>query len=107
MASTSGTIRKIPSGKYQVRITDPTARQVSVGTFATKAIANVELHKAMTDRSKGDWSFRKEKVAGAKLGRHTPFSSVAERYNKSSMRAGKPLSPRTLKEYARYVERDL
>ena len=107
MASTSGTIRKLPSGKYQVRITDPSARQVSIGTFATKAIANAELHKAMTDLNKGDWSFRKEKAAGAKLGRHTPLRSVAERYNKSSMRAGKPLSPRTLKEYARYVERDL
>ena len=99
MASTSGTIRKLPSGKYQVRITDPSAKQISIGTFTSKAIANAELHKAMADLNKGDWNYRKEKSDGAKLGRHTALREVAERYNKSSMRAGKPLSPRTLKEY--------
>jgi integrase len=107
MASTSGTIRKLPSGKYQVRITDPSAKQISIGTFTSKAIANAELHKAMADLNKGDWNYRKEKSDGAKLGRHTALREVAERYNKSSMRAGKPLSPRTLKEYSRYTERDL
>ena len=52
MASTSGTIRKLPSGKYQVRITDPSAKQISIGTFTSKAIANAELHEAMADLNK-------------------------------------------------------
>ncbi|MBA3372038.1 MAG: hypothetical protein M3493_07960 [Actinomycetota bacterium] len=37
-----GTIRKLPSGRWQVRVyDDATGKHVSVGTFSSKADANV------------------------------------------------------------------
>lgn len=49
-----GSIRRLPSGKWQVRIRDKATRgMVSLGTFATKADANAALTVASADMQRG------------------------------------------------------
>ena len=51
-----GTIRKLPSGRWQVRVRDQgTGKLTSLGTFGTKSDANVALAQAVADRSRGSW----------------------------------------------------
>ena len=52
-----GTIRKLPSGRWQVRVLDrATGRHVAVGTFPTKADANAALTRAVADQAAGRWA---------------------------------------------------
>ena len=47
-------MRKLPSGRWQVRVLDRgTGRHLSVGTYPTKADANVALARAVADESRG------------------------------------------------------
>ena len=51
-----GTVGKLPSGRYRARYRDPaTGRQVSGGTFATKAEAERWLASAQVDMARGAW----------------------------------------------------
>lgn len=53
---TGGSVRKLPSGRWQVRVRDrATGRLVPSGTYATKADADVELARAVADQSRGSW----------------------------------------------------
>lgn len=49
-------IRKLPSGRWQARITDPlTGEQVSIGTFDTQGEAVAARDGARVDQRNGDW----------------------------------------------------
>lgn len=51
-----GSFRRLPSGKWQVRMWDQAVhKRVSLGTYATKADANVALAVATTDRLRGGY----------------------------------------------------
>src|SRR5262245_21834469 len=70
---TFGSVRKLPSGRYQVRYLDPTgARQSAPNTFATKADANAYLAKLQADINRGEWT-------DPKLSR-TTFAQWVERW---------------------------
>ncbi|WP_108666286.1 tyrosine-type recombinase/integrase [Euzebya rosea] len=51
-----GTIRQLPSGRWQVRVRDgATSKLVALGTYATKADANAALRHAGADQDRGAW----------------------------------------------------
>ena len=52
-----GTVRRLPSGRYQARYPDASGKQVSAPhTFATKADGNRWLAKAQTEMDSGRWA---------------------------------------------------
>lgn len=53
---TGGGARKLPSGRWQVRVNDrATGQRVVVGVFPTKADADLALAQALADQSRGGW----------------------------------------------------
>lgn len=64
---TAGSIRRLPSGKYQARIRDGvTNERVSLGSFTTKADANAAIAAASTDQARGAWvNPNKGRVSGS------------------------------------------
>lgn len=54
--NTGGTVRKLASGRWQVRVRDTaTGRLVSLGTFAAKADATARLRHAVAAQERGTW----------------------------------------------------
>ena len=52
----TGTVRKLPSGRYQARLTFPDGmRRSAPSTFVTKRDANAWVRSQMVDVSRGDW----------------------------------------------------
>ena len=52
---TSGSVRRMSSGRWQARVTDTDGGRVPLGTFATKADAQHALNTALVDQSRGGW----------------------------------------------------
>jgi integrase len=102
-----GNFRKLPSGKWQVRYTDPDGKTRSLGTFLTKQSGNEALRRVFTDIDKGVWELSQESNKALIDGKTLTLAEVAERYRKLGTRGGNPLSPRTLGEYEAYISRDL
>ncbi len=100
-----GSIRQLPSGRYQVRYTDPYGqRRTAPRTFQTKAGAEIELSKVRVGIDSGVWQspdvatqtdYDPKTVTLRELGTHWRDLKVNRR--------GQPLSPNTLSEYARLV----
>jgi integrase len=103
--SGTGSIRKLTSGRYQVRFTDQNGQRRSFGTFSSKKAATGALRLALTQVEFE--SYQPEKVRQLKAGKTITLEQAAERYRELSSRGGKPLSPRTLVEYKSYIKRDL
>ena len=60
-----GSIRKLPSGKYQVRFTDPNGdRRTARTTFATKSAAEFELTRIRGAIESGTWLVDETPQAG-------------------------------------------
>lgn len=106
MAGT-GNIRKLPSGRYQPRYTDPDGKARSLGTYPNKQLANEALRRTLADIDKGVWELSQETNRALIDGKTITLAEVAERYRKLGTRGGNPLSPRTLAEYEGYIRRDL
>lgn len=51
----AGTVRKLPSGRWQARATGPNGRQVAIGTFATKTEAERALTQSRAAADRGSW----------------------------------------------------
>lgn len=51
----SGSVRKLPSGRWQARVYSPDNDRTSLGVFDTKAAADRSLRAALTDQARGDW----------------------------------------------------
>lgn len=106
MAS-NGSFRKLPSGKWQVRYTDPDGIQRSLGTYLTKQSGQEALRRVLSDIDKGVWELSRDSNRALIDGKTLTLAEVAERYRKLGTRGGNPLSPRTLAEYEGYIRRDL
>lgn len=106
MAGT-GNIRKLPSGRYQARYTDPDGKTQSLGTYPNKQLANESLRRTLGEIDKGVWELSQETNKALIDGKTITLAEVAERYRKLGTRGGNPLSPRTLAEYEGYIRRDL
>jgi integrase len=87
----------MPSGRWRVRVADPvTGARTSIGTFATKAEAEVALGKAFATQEKGGW------VAPSR-GRLT-LEAYAGQWLSSRLTArGEPLRPNTQRLYETFL----
>lgn len=103
--SGTGSVRKLTSGRYQVRFTDQNGQRRSHGTFSNKKAATDALRLALTQVELE--TYQPEKVRQLRLGKTITLEQAAERYRELGTRGGKPLSPRTLFEYQCYISRDL
>lgn len=87
-----GTVRRLPSGRYQARYPGSSGKQVSAPhTFATKADGNRWLAKVQTQLDSGSW-------IDPKAGQET-LEVYAERWVDTRLVRGRPLAPRTAELY--------
>lgn len=85
-----GTVRKLPSGRWQVRFHGPTGhRQTAPNTFASRTDAQRWLAAAEVDMSRGTWL---DQRAG-----RTPFGEYADQWIEDNPRLG----PRSRETYQR------
>jgi len=103
----NGSFRKLPSGKWQVRYTDPDGVRRTLGTYLTKQSGQEALRRVLSDIDKGIWELSRDSNRALIDGKRLTLAEVAERYRKLGTRGGNPLSPRTLAEYEGYIRRDL
>lgn len=91
-----GSVRRLPSGRYQARVRDQATNQlVSVGAYATKADANKAIAIAIADQARGAW-------VDPRAGR-TKFGEYARRW----LEGRTDLRPRTAELYAGLLRRHL
>ena len=104
-----GSIRKLPSGKYQVRFTDPNGdRRNARTTFATKAAAEFELTRIRGAVESGTWHVDETPQAGDLDPRTITLRELANHWRSQQVSSkGNPLSPTTLREYQRLIESTL
>lgn len=94
--SAYGSIRKLPSGKFQARVTGPDGRMVSAPqTYRTKGDANAWIAKARTEMSSGAWI---DPRSGAES-----LATYAAGWMKQRTVRGRPLKPRTRQDYERHL----
>lgn len=104
-----GSIRKLPSGRYQVRFTDPLGvRRTARSTFQTKALGEFELTRIRGAIENGTWHADETPQAGDLDPRTITLKELGAHWRGQQVSArGLPLSPNTLSEYQRLVERVL
>lgn len=92
-----GGIDRLPSGRWRIRVVDPASgRRVSVGTFRTKAEAEVAFAAAISDQQRGAWVAPED-------GRMT-LAEYAPRWLESRLTSrGEPLRPRVRDLYEGYL----
>ncbi|MBA2283324.1 MAG: tyrosine-type recombinase/integrase [Acidimicrobiia bacterium] len=92
-----GGIDQMPSGRWRVRIADPvTGARVSIGTFTTKAEAELAFAKALTSQDKGAW------VAPSR-GRTTLAEYAPEWLDTRLTSRGEVLRPKTRELYDSFL----
>jgi hypothetical protein len=104
-----GSIRKLPSGKYQVRYTDPLGiRRTARTTFQTKSLAEFELTRIRGAIESGTWHIDQTPQAGDLDPKTLTLKELAAHWRSQQVTSkGFPLSPNTLGEYQRLIERVL
>lgn len=103
-----GSVRKINSGRYQVRYTDPFGTRRTGGTFATKAQAEQELARISRAVESGTWAPGATSTPGGTPSNKVTLRAVGEQWRGSRVnRRGMALSPNTLKEYERLINSTL
>lgn len=91
----TGSLRKLPSGRWQVRYTDPDGeRRGAPTTFLTKRDANAWLAGVTADMSRGVWTPTSDRSSVA-----VTFRAYAEHWVATRKVKGAPLSPRTRDNY--------
>lgn len=104
----NGSIRKVASGRWQVRYTDPFGKRISAGTFGRYSDAERALARVIADIEKGTWRAKPysdptgldmNKIDLAQLSSLWADSRVSRR--------GQPLSPNTTSEYDRLISKVL
>ena len=64
----TGSVRKLPSGKFQARVSDPlTGRQVGIGTFDTRDDAEDAIARARSEQAQGLWTGTGKSTVAAAL----------------------------------------
>ncbi len=98
-----GSVEKLPSGRYRVRVTDPQGRRVSGGTFTTRQLADLELSRITFAIESGTYA----KQAATKIGdldsKTATLRELAEHWRETRLRQGQPLAATTLQEYERLI----
>jgi integrase len=104
-----GSIRKLPSGRYQVRFTDPQGtRRTARTTFHTKAAAEFQLTTIRGEIESGTWNIDQTPQAGNLDPKTLTLRDLATHWRSQQVSSrGLPLSPNTLNEYQRLIERVL
>ncbi len=106
-----GSVRKLPSGRYQLRYTDPNGlRRTGAKTYPTKAMAELELSRIRGAIDAGTWSEISEIDAPRAFvdGKKITLREVADQWRELRLnKRGQPLSPNTLNEYKRLIEKVL
>lgn len=104
-----GSIRKLPSGNYQIRFTDPDGiRRTARRTFRTKALAEVEFSKITKSIDEGTWHQEQTPQPGTLDPKTTTLKMLASHWRDQQVSSkGLPLSPNTLREYQRLIESTL
>lgn len=104
-----GSIRKLPSGRYQVRFTDPQGiRRTARTTFHTKAAAEFQLTTIRGEIESGTWHIDHTPQAGDLDPKTLTLRDLAAHWRSQQVSSkGLPLSPNTLNEYQRLIERVL
>jgi integrase len=107
----TGNVRKLPSGRYQIRYTDPNGiRRNGSRTFPTKAMAELELARIQSAIDAGTWSemIEIESPRAYVDGKKITLREVADQWRELRLnKRGQPLSPNTLNEYKRLIEKVL
>ena len=104
-----GNIRKLKSGKWQVRYTDPQglARTGRI-TFSSKREAEFELSKIREAIERGTWQVDQTPQAGDLDPRTVTLEQLARHWRGQAVTTqGRPLAPRTLLEYERLISKTL
>ncbi len=104
-----GSIRQLPSGKYQVRYTDPNGvRRTARTTFNAKGKAEFELTRIRGAVESGTWHVDETPQAGDLDPKTITLSQLATHWRAQQVSAkGQPLSPNTLREYERLIDKTL
>ena len=104
-----GSIRKLPSGRYQVRYTDPNGvRRTARTTFKAKSQAEFELTNIRNAVESGTWHVDETPQAGDLDPKSVTLSQLAKYWRSQQVNAkGQPLSPNTLREYERLIDKTL
>jgi integrase len=104
-----GSIRKLPSGQYQVRYTDPNGvRRTARTTFKAKSRAEFELTRIRGAIESGTWQIDESPQAGDLEPKTITLSQLAKHWRGQQVNSkGQPLSPNTLREYERLIDKTL
>jgi integrase len=99
-----GSVRKLNSGRYQVRYTDPFGERRTGGTFGTKALAEQELSRISRAVESGTWTPQAQSTGSSSSANKVTLRDVGEQFRSSRVnRRGQSLSESTLGEYERYL----
>jgi integrase len=100
-----GSVRKLPSGKYQVRYTDPNGvRRTGRVTFDTARMAERELQLVRFAIENGTWTADNTPQAGDLDPKTVTLRELGAYWrDQRTTSTGQPLSPTTLAEYERLV----
>lgn len=104
-----GSIRKLPSGKYQVRFTDPDGiRRSARTTFRSKNQAEFELNRIQASIESGTW-YVDESLKGQGIEpKKVTLYQLSKYWREQQVNSkGQPLSPNTLREYERLIVKTL
>jgi integrase len=104
-----GSIRKLPSGKYQVRYTDPAGvRRTARITFDTARMAERELQLVRASIENGTWTADNTPQAGDLDPKTVTLRELAGYWrDQRTTSTGQALSPSTLGEYERLISSTL
>lgn len=104
-----GSIRKLASGRYQVRFTDPEGnRRNARTTFKTKSSAEFELTRIREAIENGTWFVDETPQAGGLTPKTLTLKALASHWREQRVNSrGRPLSHNTLNEYQRLIESTL
>jgi integrase len=104
-----GSIRKLKSGRYQVRFTDPDGmRRNARTTFKTKASPEFELTRIREAVENGTWFVDENPQAGGLTPKTMTLRELAAHWRGQRVSSkGRPLSHNTLNEYQRLIESTL
>jgi len=104
-----GSVRKLPSGKWQLRYTDPNGiRRTARTTFKTKASAEFELTRLRQAIESGTWQIDQTPQPGGIEPKNITLKELGNHWRAQRVNSkGRPLSPNTLNEYQRLIESTL
>ena len=103
-----GNVRKLPSGRWQVRFLDPNGLRATGGTYSTKMLAERALSKIMAAIEAGTYERQLAIVQGDIDPKTVTLSELGRHWREQRLnRQGRPLRDKTKHEYERLLESTL